>query len=813
MKDRKDEIRALEKEINKLRSWEDAYYNGSPLVPDPIYDAERDRIVALIKKLRPDHPYLDEVGAPVPDGSVWPKFTHSEVMGSLFKVNSEADFRKWGSKRGNTYFLAEKADGCTIVAYYENGKLVTLATRGDGVIGEDITPNARYFQNVRLTLPDLPRNVKFTGILRGEGLIELDAFNKHFAPLGMANPRNAASGKVRDTKNPHLKRHIVVKWFDIITDDVDCKLWIDKYRLIEYFCLETIPHYHNLTLTQVWAKYEEYVQHRRKNLQYWIDGLVARVADITKHDSFGITDKRPKGSIAIKFPATGVESILLGIEFSRGRSGRIAPVGLIKPVLIDGTTVSRVSLHGADWIKQMDVAVGDTVIVAKAGDIIPQIIRVTKRPKDRKPIIFPKTCPECNVKLVKSGAYIECQNKSCAGETYGAIAKWLEKTGIKGIGDSILQELIKEVTDIAELYEADMTVFAKAARGSNKLGRKIFSAIQQTRSIDLAVFLSALHIDTLGSTNGQRIANHFKTLKAVMQAKEADFRKIEGIAENAAKIEAGLKRKKDLIEKLEQLLNIQDVTEGSLTNKSFCITGKLSRKRSEIETWIKSHGGICKGSVDKNLSYLVTNTPDSGSSKNKKADKYGVKKITEDQLYTLVGDDDGPDGDIVQTSRPIVTKGGGTIGKAQEVKGPKRAVKTRGATKPKRSVKTQGVKKRFSVKRGKGTMSLFDDVFGSKDKGWVDVAEGGEGKFLIVGNNLVDPGSPQTAKTRLGFVAWDKSVQNLDLTDRFNKLGVSTHLKSDNAEMMETMIFAKDWQSAESIVQKTTFSSWSEGDL
>jgi len=804
IKDSKSEIRNLEKEINKLRKWEDAYYNGSPEVSDPIYDAERDRIVALIEEICPNHPYLDEVGAPVPNGSIWPKFTHSEVMGSLFKVNSEVDFRKWGSKKGDTYFLSEKADGCTIVAYYEDGKLVTLATRGDGVIGEDITPNARYFQNVRLTLPDLPKGLKFTGILRGEGLLELDAFNKHFAPLGMANPRNAASGKVRDTKNPHLKRHIIVKWFDVITDDVNCKLWVDKYRLVEYFGLETIAYYTNLTLDEVWGIYHKYVDHRRKNLNYWIDGLVVRIADIAKHNSFGITDKRPKGSIAIKFPATGVESVLLGVEFSRGRSGRIAPVGLIRPVLIDGTTVGRVSMHGSDWIKQMDVAIGDSVVVAKAGDIIPQIIRVMKRPKGREPIIFPKTCLECGLKLVKSGAYIECQNKSCSGETYGAIAKWLEKTGIKGIGDSILRDLIKDVKNVAELYEADVSTFAKAARGSDKLGRKIFSKVQQTRNINLAIFLSGLHISNLGSTNGQRIANHFKTLDAVMRAKEADFRRIDGISENALKIETGLKSKEDLIQKLQQLLNIQDVTEGSFTDMSFCITGKLSRKRSEIETWIKSHGGVCKGNVDKNLSYLVTNTPDSGSSKNKKADKYGVKKVTEDDLYALI--DEGGDGD-----------GSGKDGgeddedtSSKATKASRKPVKTRGATQPKRAVKTRGIKKRFTVERGKGTKSLFDDVFGNRS--WIDVVEAGDGKFLIIGNNIVEQGDPLKDNTRLGFTAWDDSIQNLDLSDRFTKLRASTHLKSDDAEMMEIVIFAKDWKNVENILKKTTFVSWSEGD-
>jgi len=450
--------KSIEYEIIKLRRWEDAYYNGDPLVPDILYDTERDRIVALLEAAEPDHPYLDEVGSAVPRSSVWDKFAHTTVMGSLFKVNNEIDLKKWAKGKGNNFFLSEKADGCTIVAYYEDGKLITLATRGDGIIGEDITANARYFQNVRLKVPN-----DFTGILRGEGILYLDTFKEHFAPLGTSNPRNGASGKARDTKNPHLKRHIVVKWFDIIADDDDFQTWGDKFEFIESLGLETIPYKASLSIDEIWKTYHKYVNGQRAGLNYWIDGLVVRISDLEAHDSFGVTDKRPKGSRAIKFPSIGVETTLDDVETeNRGRGGRFAPVGLIKPVRIDGSTITRVSMHGPDWIEAMDVAIGDTVEVAKAGDIIPQIIKVLHRPANRRTIVFPTHCPLCSIKLVRNGAYIECQNKSCEGETVGALAKWLNKTGIKGIGDSILQELVKEVKNIADLYEADSDIFARA---------------------------------------------------------------------------------------------------------------------------------------------------------------------------------------------------------------------------------------------------------------------------------------------------------------------------------------------------------------
>jgi len=770
----------LEKAIATLRAWEDAYYNGTPLVEDAVYDQERDRVVALLKKAHPTHPYLDEVGAPVPNHSQWAKFTHPTVMGSLFKVNDDTSLKKWAKGKGNTFFLSEKADGCTIVAYYEQGQLTTLATRGDGVTGEDITANARYFKNVRLQLGN------FTGTLRGEGVIRASIFKKHFEPLGLANPRNAASGKVRDTKNPHLKRYVEVLWFDVLSDE-DFETWGDKFRLIESLGLNTIPYYDDLSLDEAWSIYASYVSKKRGLLDYWIDGLVIRVANIDQHDSFGITDKRPKGSRAIKFPAVGVQTILLDSEINRGKGGRFTPVGLIKPIVIDGTTVSRVSMHGPDWVHAMDVAIGDTVEVAKAGDIIPQIIRVIERPKNRKPVMFPTHCPLCDVKLIRNGAYLECQNKNCEGEQYGVLAKWLDKTGIKGIGDSILQALLVEISDVADLYEADYQVFSRAAAGSEKIGKKVHRAVQDARTVDLAVFLSALHIDSLGTTNGQRIANHFKTLDAVLQASVSDLQQIDGIDANAKRIIAGLRHKLVLIKRLQRLLDIEDVSEGKLTGLSFCITGKMKsgKKRSEIESWIKDHGGLIKG-VDKNLSYLVTDSPDSGSSKNAKAGKYGVPKITEAQLYQLVSDS-GPGGP-------------GNSQKSPHPKpGPRKAVK---------------IKKSFKldVKRSKG-LSLFD-VLGSGSS-WIEVEPNRDGKFTIIKDGLTEQGDPHLNKTHIGFSAWSDDVEDLDAgsTPQSQKLKLSCHLRWQDVELRGRKINAPSLDRLKQALQRITFSAWSEGDL
>jgi DNA ligase (NAD+) len=702
-----------------------------------MFDSERDLIIERIQKEDPTNPYLESVGAPLPDGGNWPKFTHTSVMGSLFKANTQEELKKWCSTRGKEFFLAEKADGWTLAAYYEKGKLKTLATRGDGTVGEDVTPNAKYFKNIKTSLPD-----SFTGIIRGEGIIHLDDFEKHFAPLNYSNPRNA-TGKVRDTKNPELKSHIVIKWFDVITNQ-EFKTWGEKFFFMENLGLETITHYDGLSAAQVWEHYQTYVDKTRKQLNYWIDGLVVRVSDMETHDSLGITDNRPKGSVALKFPSNGIQTQVLDVELSQGRSGRITPVAIFKPVQIDGTTVSRANLHGQDWIAEMGLQIGDIVEVAKAGDIIPQVIAKIRSTPESRPIVFPTHCPTCNMALIKNGAYLECQFSGCGGELSGSIAKWIEKTGIKGIGDSVLTELAKTLKDVSELYTSDATVFAKAAKGSEKLGKKILKEVQKTQNLPLGIFLSALHIDTLGDTNGQRLAAAFKTLDGVMAADLAQIGGIKGIDANAQKIWAGLQEKKDLIEKLRKLLDIEEVSVGLFTGMSFCITGKLSKGRDEVEAWIKQQGGIASGGVSKDLTYLITDDPNGTSSKNQKANQYGVKKITEAQLYELVGGKES-------SSKP---------------------------------------QKRFSIRKAQAA-SLFDN--NTESAGWIEVEELRPNQFSITKTDVTEDPS------ELGFVLWEGEAFD---SERNTK---ASHIKCQEVEIKRNKIIAPNFESIERVLPLLIF--------
>jgi len=619
----------LEKEIEQLTTWSKSYYDGTPSVTDDVFDKLYDKVITELREKDPANPFLAKVGAPV-DG--WAKHEHKEVMGSLAKVNNEQDFLKWAQDKGSDFIILEKLDGWSVIAEYEKGELKTFSTRGDGKIGDLITSNAPYVTGV-------PQRIEgFTGTLRGEATILFDDFKKHFVPLNIQNSRNAVA-KLRDSGNHSLKKYIQVKYFDIMGPKFD--KWTDKIKFINSLGLQTVKSIGNLTSEQVWKAFKVYEETKRKSLEYGIDGLVCRVNSIKQHDELGSTDNRPKGSIAIKFQSVGVETQLLSVEFHRGSSGRIAPVGIVKPVLVDGSTVTRTSLHGQDWINQMNLKIGDTVLIAKAGDIIPQIQQVISSSATSRIIIFPTNCPECLAKLVKNGAYLECRNANCIGELVGAITKWVEKNDIKGIGDSMIQILSRNIKDISDLYTSGPKLFIDAAKGSKKIGDKVYKAVQQTKKIKLKTLLAGLNIDSLGDTNSEKLADTFNSLEDILKAKEEQF-KMPGISENSQKIFTGLQQKKDLIKKLASILTIENKSlntssssSGKLNGITVCITGTLSKPRKDIENWIIKNGGSFADTITKNVKYLVTNDPNSGSSKNAKADKLGIKKITEEELYNL----------------------------------------------------------------------------------------------------------------------------------------------------------------------------------
>jgi DNA ligase (NAD+) len=340
----------------------------------------------------------------------------------------------------------------------------------------------------------------------------------------------------------------------------------------------------------------------------------------------------------LKFPHIEKDTTVLDIVWGRGLSGVITPVAHLAPINIGGVTITKANLCGIEEIKRLDVAVGDQVVVSRRNDVIPKVERVLKRAATRD-TKQPSNCSECNEPLVRNGAYLMCLNVGCQGEIYGNLMTWLKEHQVKGLGPSIVRGLIGQgVTDVYGLYTAEPATYAIACN-SEKNGLKRYQAVQASaKQMRVSTFLSALNITALGTTNGQRLEKQFKTLDGVLGATVEDLEGVPGIKTNAKKIHKGLQGASALISSLRNILEILDLdTSGPLAGKSFCVTGELSVPREKLHDWIRANGGETKTGVGKALSYLVTNTPGSGTGKNKKADKYGVAKITEDDLYEMVG--------------------------------------------------------------------------------------------------------------------------------------------------------------------------------
>lgn len=625
----------VERLAKRLRHLSACYYRGRPLISDDEYDLLRDELEIL----DPDHPFLSEIGASVKNlNTAWPEHKHASLIGSLDKISPNRDdpslmkqeFIKWASDKGDEFILSEKYDGSTVVATYEDGVLQCLATRGDGQIGEDITVNASKIQRVPQKIKD-----SFTGEVRGEAILTLSDFEQYFKPDGFKNPRNAANGKVRDQAQSDLQQYVQVFWFDIIPHDRNISSEDEKWDLLKKL-MHTSCEAQVLSADEIWQMYEYYVKKHRQSLDYEIDGLVVKVNDLDLQESFGHRNNRPKGAIALKFPSLEKITTLNDVIWQQGLSGRVNPVANLAPVDLGGVTVRRASLCNMDEIQRLGIAIGDEVVVSRRNDVIPKVERIYKEGADRQEIIAPTEWE--GEPLVEDGAYLVTMSLDNQGPIFGNLMNWIKVNRMKGFGPAVVRALIEAgITTVADFYEAPLEVFQEVAN-SEKNGQKLFDRKEQTREIRLSTFLAGLNIPSLGKTNGTRLEKHFRSLDNILNASVEDFQEVRGIKTNAQKIYDGLNSRKGLIDDLRDAVKIQTLDEGGpFAGVSICITGDLSIPRVKLQEWIRENGGETKSGVSKDLSYLITNTPNSGTSKNQKADKYGVPKLTEEEFYDKFG--------------------------------------------------------------------------------------------------------------------------------------------------------------------------------
>ena len=382
---------------------------------------------------------------------------------------------------------------------------------------------------------------------------------------------------------------------------------------------------------------------KRPNLDYEIDGLVIALDSIEAQEEAGWNGKRPNGKIAFKFPPEQKTAKILGIDWQVGRTGRLTPMARIEPTLLAGSTIRNITLHNAANVVAMNVGVGDEVLIEKAGDIIPQVVRVINRPADRDENVFVTECPSCGGKVFADEQKVSlwCDSTNCPAQLERRILHWIKSLDIMGVGAGIIRELctqgfVKDVPDLYFLTEEQLM----AATGGKSSAQKVQTAILEKSEIPLAVFLDALGIDGLGTTSSKEVAKVFHTLANVRQASMPELDALPDIGPTTAQyIVDGLKNLAPMIDRLIQTLDVQDIVikTGPLTGMSFVLTGAMSKPRKEIEHEIETAGGENKGSVGKGVTYLVASDPNSGSSKNLKAQKLGVKVIGEKELWTMMG--------------------------------------------------------------------------------------------------------------------------------------------------------------------------------
>ena len=649
MAGRKEQIAELESEIRRHRQ---LYYNEQP----ELSDAEFDELVDRLEELAPGSEVLAEVGAPAPAGQAGlPTKEHRIPMGSLDKVTEEK-LELWVEKTGPLYLIQEKYDGISLELEYQEGKLVDAITRGDGFTGEVVTHNAVEFSNISSELP-----AAFTGSVRGEVILRLSTFEKHFREKGFANPRNTVSGTARKKHGDRsLNRHFELFFYDVLSVAREFETEKEKMAYLgEELGLPVAVSYFDQTvegLLEIYQLYEgaEEGEGKRFELDYEIDGLVVRSDSIALQQELGSRQNKPRYAMAYKIPSAGSPTKLLDVDWSLGLGSRITPVARLEPVQIAGVTVSNATLHNVDTIAELDLRIGDTVFVERRGDVIPKVIRFIESGEGEKPAP-PQDCPSCSGPLTMDGKFLVCPGDECPGKTYGDILKWINSLEIDSLGEKWVSTLIEAglLNDPADLYTLSAENLVPLERMGDILAAKIVQNIDESRGPALERFIAALNIPGFSRQRARMLIDEgVLTLAQLLEMPAEEIAAVKGFADISADgIVSGLEKRRDLIEKLRGLgvepLKGEPTEEidGVLSGKTFCFTGAIQRldprtekrfTRKQLQEMVKANGGRVLKDVNSKLDHLVMANPDSKSSKAKKARQQEVDILSEEEFFTLI---------------------------------------------------------------------------------------------------------------------------------------------------------------------------------
>lgn len=657
----------------KLREYEYHYHVlDNPLVPD----AEYDRLMNELKNLEWQHPELitadsptQRVGAKPLDG--FAQIQHEIPMLSLDNAFSDEDLdgflrriedRISVNGKELEFCCEPKLDGLAVSILYVDGILSQAATRGDGTTGEEITANIRTIRNVplKLKMANPPARLE----VRGEVFMSqagFEALNERALEKGektFANPRNAAAGSLRQL-DPKITRQrpLVLNAYGIGVYESDDELPATHFARLQWLKEIGIPVNNEITLAkgreQLLAFYQK-IQQKRSTLGYDIDGTVLKVNDIALQEQLGFISKAPRWAIAYKFPAQEEMTILNDVEFQVGRTGAITPVAKLEPVFVAGVTVSNATLHNGDEIERLGIAIGDTVIIRRAGDVIPQIIGIVaeRRPENAKKIEFPTACPVCQsaVVRVEGEAVARCTGGLfCGAQRKEALKHFVSRKAmdIDGVGEKLIEQLMERelIHTPADLFKLDQTTLMRLDRMGEKSANNALQSIEKAKNTTLTRFLFALGIRDVGEATAQNLANHFGTLDAIRHATFEQLQQVQDVGEVVANRIVRFWQEPHNVEVVEDLIAQgvhwqdvvqQEIADNPLKDKRVVLTGTLTQlTRDQAKAILQQLGCKVAGSVSSKTDYLIAG--EKAGSKLAKAQELGVKILSEQDLVALAG--------------------------------------------------------------------------------------------------------------------------------------------------------------------------------
>lgn len=655
----------------KVRKHRDLYYNGQPV----ITDGEFDELFRRLQQLEEEHPELavpdsptKEVGAPATD-TAFADVTHPERMMSLDNVFNEDEMREWLAKAPGPYLTELKIDGLSIDLVYENGELTRAATRGDGTTGEDITANARVIEDIPQKLTgDAPAFLEVRGevFIRPEDFPELNELRQKEGGKPFANPRNTAAGGLRQ-KNPEdvKKRKLRMICHGIgAREGFTPETQWEAYEKLAEWGLPVSEYTRRAETADEVIEAVNYWGEHRNDAIHEMDGLVVKVDSVAEQRALGATSRAPRWAIAYKYPPQEVTTKLLDIEVSVGRTGRVTPFAVLEPVFVSGSTVSMATLHNQHEVKRKGVMIGDTVVVRKAGEIIPEVLGPVADLRDgtEREFVYPENCPACGTKLApaKEGdADWRCPNtRSCPAQLATRLeyiasrgAFDIEALGEKGAQDLIASGVLEDEAKLFDLTEADLkksSVYTRKDGEVNASGKKLLANLETARNADLWRVIVALSIRHVGPTAARALASRFHSMRSLIDAPTADLAETDGVGDVIAesfKEWFTVDWHQNIVDTWAAAgVTMESAEENrapqTLEGLTIVATGTLEGfTRDEIKEAILSRGGKAAGSVSKKTDYVVVG--ENAGSKAAKAEELGRQILNEEQFVQLL--EGGPD--------------------------------------------------------------------------------------------------------------------------------------------------------------------------